>query len=176
MLNAPIDLDVLLSYSLFSVPHCLCTPDGFFPKTNKTSMLRFLMEDYNAEVKYPKDSMFIQDKNALFHTLANFPPTFRGISLQILDLMVSKKGFIFSTDSYYLDSIKTLERKRGCGEQFILVGSATRKPKDFKAFLTNDANKKQLHEVLLKVWENPAAVSRLQISTDAVIIVEGTAH
>ena len=40
----------------------------------------------------------------------------------------------------------------GYGEQFILNGSATRKLKDFKVFLTNDANKKQLCEVLLKVW------------------------
>ena len=43
-------------------------------------------------------------------------------------------------------------KRRGCGEQFILDGTAMRKSKDFKAFLTNDANKKQFCEVLLKVW------------------------
>ena len=58
----------------------------------------------------------------------------------------------------------------------ILDESATRKPKDFKAFLTNDTNKKQLCEVLLKAWGTLAAASRLQKCTDAVIIVEGTAH
>ena len=48
--------------------------------------------------------------------------------------MVSKNIFTFSTDSYHPHSIKTQERQRcGCGEQFILDGSATRKPKDFKA-------------------------------------------
>ena len=153
MLNSPIDFDVLLSYSLSSVPHCLGTPDGFFSKTNKTSMLRFLMEDYNADVQHPKDSMFIQDGNALFHKLVNLPPIFGGICLQVLHLMVSRKSFIFSTDSYHSDSIKAQERKRrGCGEQFILDGPATRKPQDFKAFLTKHANTNQFCEVLLKVW------------------------
>ena len=106
MLSAPIDLDILLTYSLSPIPHCLGTPDGFFSKTNKASMLHFLMEDHNAEVQYPKDSMFIQDGNALFHTLVNMPPTFGGICLQILDLMASKKRFIFSTDSHHPESIK----------------------------------------------------------------------
>ena len=69
------------------------------------------------------------------------------------------------------------ERKqRGCVEQFILDGSSTRKPEDFKAFLTNNTDKKQLCEVLLKVWGSPAAVSHLQKCTNAVIIVEGLAH
>ena len=110
------------------------------------------MEDYNADVQYPKDSIFIQDGNALFHTLVKLPPTFGGICFKIVDLMVSKKSFVFSEDSYHPDSIKTQERqRRRCGEQFILDGSVTRKAKDFKAFLINDANKKQLYEVLLKV-------------------------
>ena len=123
MLNGPIDFDVLLSYSLSPVPHCLGTPEGFFSKTNKASMLRFLMEDYNADVQHPKDSMFIQDGNALSHTLVNLPLTFGGICLQVLHLMVSRKSSIFSRDSYHSDSIKTQERKRrGCGEQFILDG------------------------------------------------------
>ena len=110
-------------------------------------MLRFLMGEYNADVQYPKNSMFIQDGNALFHKLVNFPPTFGGICLKIIDLMVSRKSFIFSADSCYPDSIKIPERqRRGRG----LDKSVTRKPKNFKAFLTNDANKKlggglQLH-------------------------------
>ena len=127
MLNVLIDLEVLLSYSFSHVRHCLNTPDGFFSKTNKASMLQFLMEDYNADVQYPKDSMFIQDGNRFFHTLVNLPPTFGGICLQILDLRVSKKSFIFSTDSHLPDSTKTKKRQQpGCGKQFILDGSATR--------------------------------------------------
>ena len=88
MLNALLDLDLLLSYSFSHVHHCLGTPDGLFSKTNKASMLHSLMEDYNTDVQYPNDSMFIQDENRFFHTLVNLPPTFGGICLQILDLRV----------------------------------------------------------------------------------------
>ena len=150
MLNVPVDLDTLMSYPLSPVPHCLGTHDGFFAKTNKASMLHFIMEGHDVKEQYPKGSMFIQDGNALSHTLSNLPPTFGGICLQILDHMTAKQNFIFSTDFYHQHSIKIQERvSRGCGEQFILQGSSKRMPKDFKAFLTNDENKRQLCEVLL---------------------------
>ena len=51
------------------------------------------MEDYNADVQHPRYSMFIQDGNALLHTLVNLPRTFGGICLQILELMFSQKEF-----------------------------------------------------------------------------------
>ena len=134
MLNVLIDLD----YPLSSVLHCLDTHDGFFAKSNKASMQHFIMEDNDVEKQYPKGSMFIQDWNVLFHTLNNLPPMFGGICLQFLDHMAAKQNFIFSADSYQQDFIKSQGRvRRGCGEKFILQGSATRKPKDFKAFLTN---------------------------------------
>ena len=177
MLNVPIDLDTLMSYPLSPVLHCLGTPDGFFAKTNNASMLHFIMEGHDVKEHYPKGSMFIQDGNALFPTLNNLPPKFGGICLQILDHMTAKQNFIFSTDSYHQDSIKSQERvRRGCREQFILQESATRKPKDFKAFLTNDENKRQLCEVLLQVWSSSAAASGLERCTDVVIIVDGIAH
>ena len=177
MLNVPIGLDTLMSYPLSPVSHCLGTPDGFFAKINKASMLHFIMEDHDVEEQCPKGSIFIQDGNALFHTLNNLPPTFDGLCPQILDHMVAKQNFIFDTDSYHQDSIKSQERVRcGCGEQFILQGSATRKPKDFKTFLTNDENKRQLCEVLLQVWSSSAAASSLKRCNDVVIIVDRIAH
>ena len=164
MLNVPIDLDTLMSYPLSPVLHCLGTPDDFFAKTNKASMLHLIMEGHDVEEQYPKGSMFIQDGDALVHTLNNLPPKFGGICLQILDYMAAKQNFIFSIDSYHQDSIKSQERVRhGCGGQFILQGSATKNPKDFKAFLTNDKSKRQLCEVLLQVWSSSAAASRLEV-------------
>ena len=66
--------------------------------------------------------------------------------------MLTKHDFVFSTDSYPR-SIKTQERLRqGCGEQFPLDGSATRTTEDFKEFLTNDENKRQLCKLILDVW------------------------
>ena len=82
----------------------------------------------------------------------------------------------FSTDCYHQDSIKIQERvRRGCREQFILQGFATRKPKYLKAVLTNDENKRQLCEVLLQVRSSSAVASRLERCTD-VIIIDGIAH
>ena len=65
----PLELQGLLTYSLAPVPHCLGTPDGFFAKTSKASMLYLLMKDNVEEVKYPNQPMFILDENALFHSL-----------------------------------------------------------------------------------------------------------
>ena len=114
---------------------------------------------------------------ALLHTLTNLPPTCGEICLQVLDQMVPKKHFLFSTDSYHPESIKAQERlRRGSSEQIILGGPATRRPYDFKMFLTNDNNKKQMCQLLLQVWGGEEATSRLERTKMAVLIVEGRAH
>jgi hypothetical protein len=164
-----------MKYCLLPVPPSLGTPDGFFSKTNKAAILHYLLKDATPEeLPYPKDALFIQDGMALFHVLTNLPPTWGEIALQVLDHMVAKKHFLFSTDSYHLDSIKAQERlRRGSSEKIILAGPATRKPYDFKMFLANDDNKKQLCQLLLKVWSSERAASRLAKTEMAVLIVEG---
>ena len=99
-----------LTYALASVPHYLGTPDGSFAKTNRVSMLHFLMKDNVKEVKYTTKRMFIQDANTLFHSLIGSAPTFGSVSLQMLSQMAQKQNFIFSTNSYHQDSIKGQER------------------------------------------------------------------
>ena len=176
--DEPLDLEELMKYSLMPVPPSLGTPDGFFSKTNKASILHYLLEDVTPEdLPYPKDALFIQDGMALLHILANLPPTCGEICLQVLDQMVAKKHFLFSTDSYHPDSIKAQERlRRGSWEKIILAGPATRKPYDFKLFLANDDNEKQLCQLLLKVWSSQTAASRLERTEMAVLIVEGRAN
>ena len=112
MLSIPLNLQVLMRYCLLPVDPCLGTVDGYFSKTNKAAPMHYLVADYIKDVVYPKDSFFTQDGNALFYTLTNLAQTFRGISLNILDLMLVKRDFIFSTDCYHTDSIKSQERKR----------------------------------------------------------------
>ena len=94
MQKAALDLDTLMSYSLLSAPHCLRTADGFFAKTNKASTMHFMMEDHSQLVVYPKDFMFIQDVNALFHTMTNLAPTFTGITLdqQLANLKILRSS------------------------------------------------------------------------------------
>ena len=177
LLEEPLNLDELMKYSLSPVPHCLGTPDGFFAKTNKAAMMHYILEDRTDEVPYPKKSFFIQDGNALFHTLTNLPLTFADICLQILDQMVSKTNFILSTDSYKADSIKAQERlRRGYGETFIVKGPATQKPMDFKHFLANEKNKVQFCQLLLKVWGSSKATSCLEKCKTAVVIIEGKVY
>ena len=177
MEKASLNLDTLMGYSLSLVQHCLGTVDGFFAKSNKASMMHFTMEDHSELVAYPKDAMFIQDGNALFHTMTNLAPAFRGIALQLLGLMLPKRDFVFSTESYRLGSIKSQERlRRECGEQFLLDGSATRKPKDFKKFLTNAGNKRQLCKLILDMWSNSSAAAHLQKCNSVVLVKDDKAH
>ena len=160
------------------VPPSLATPDGFFAKTNKAAILHYLLEHATPEdLSYHKDALFIQDGMALLHVLTNLPPTCGDICLQILDQMVAKKHFIFSTDSYHSCPIKAQERlRRGSSDRIILSGPATRKPFDFKIFLANDDNKKQLCQLLLRVWGDRVAASRLQRTEMAILIVEEKAY
>lgn len=176
-LEQPIDLDELLCYSLTPVPPSLGTPDGFFNKTNKASILHYLIEDGDRNASYPKGALFIQDGNALFHMLNDIPQTFGDICLMMLDQMLPKRDFIFSTDSYNADSIKAQERsRRGSSPKYIIGGPSTRKPRDFKLFLTNGENKEQLCKLLLKVWGSEGAASRLSKCNFASLVVDGKVY
>jgi hypothetical protein len=176
-LDEPLNLDELMRYSLTLVPHSLGTVDGFFNKTDKAAMLHFLVEDVRKDERYPDDAIHIQDGNALFHTLTNLAPNFGGICLQVLDHMVAKKNFIFSTDCYHTDSIKAQERlRRGVSQRYLVQGPATRKPSDFKLFLSNEDNKKQLCQLLLRVWSGNESASRLESCGTALVIVDGKAY
>ena len=121
LLSTPTDLDVLMTYCLTPVPASLGTPDGFFSKTNKTAAMHYLLADRNIEVQHPDGALFIQDGNALFHGLTFLPQTFGDVCLLILDQMIAKKNFVFSTDNHHPCSIKVIERlRRGCSERLFL--------------------------------------------------------
>ena len=59
-------------------------------------MIHFMMKDHSEVVAYSKDPMFIQDGSTLFHTMTNLVSTFRGITLQLLYLMLAKCDFLSS--------------------------------------------------------------------------------
>ena len=163
MLDVPLDLKELVRYPWFLVPPSLATPDGFFNKTNKAAMLHALVPSDN-DTPLPSGAFYISDGNALFHSLTNFPPTTGGICKQLLSIMVEKGAFLFSTDSYHgpIDSVKTSERiRRGVSQRYIIEGPATKRPPDLKLFLSNDDNKKQLCELVLKVWSSPECSVKL---------------
>ena len=176
-LDEPVDLDELMRYSLTPVTPSLGTADGFSNNTNKAALLHFFTDNNQEDISYPKCALHIQDGNALFHVLTNIAPTFGEICLQVLDQMVAKKDFIFSTDSYHADSIKAQERlRRGSSQCYLIQGPATRKPSDFKLFLENEQNKTLFCELLRKVWSSNAAASRMEQCGTALVIVDGKAY
>lgn len=69
-----------------------------------------------------------------------------------------------------------MERKRrGTGEKFIVQGEMTKKPADWRIFLTNDENKKQLIQIMFRVWSSEAFAPN--IGTRKVIFIsEGHAY
>ena len=139
-------------------------------------MLHYLLSDHSDEVHYPQNALDIQDENALIHGLKDLPSRFGAICMKVLGQMVIKKhGFVFSTDSYFKDSIKAQERRRrGMSQKLHIDGPATRKPPDMNTFLQNDENKRQLCD-LLRVWSSRDAASRLEGCSPAVLIVQGKA-
>ena len=90
LMDEPLDMAELMAYQLTPVPLSLATPDGFFAKTNKAAMVNYMLDDYQDDIQYPDNALFIQDVMALLHTLTNLQPTFKGICLQILHCMALK--------------------------------------------------------------------------------------
>ena len=140
-------------------------------------MLHYILREHTEEVEIPENAIHIQDGNALFYTLTKLPPTFGDICLLILEIMARKKNFIFSTDCYEEFSIKGQERlRRGNNASAgLIVKSSIQKPEDFKYFLTNEDNKKQLCKLLLEVWSTERASTSLQQCETAILVVEGKA-
>ena len=175
--RSSLDLDELMRYPLTPVPYSLGTADGYFNKTNKAEMKNYLAKqliDTETTTEYANDVFFIQDGNAMFHSMVDIPPTFKGIALRLLDAMIKHKKFIFSTDCYNQFSIKAQERiRRGVSPKHLVPGPATKKPNDFKLFLCNDENKQQLCRLLLKVWSSDDAYSRINQCDSAMLVVDG---
>jgi hypothetical protein len=74
---------------------------------------------------------------------------------------------------YLENSIKSLERKRrGCSEKLIVIGENTKKPPDRKTFLANDENKKQLIELLCRVWSTDNFAPKL-LSKNVITVSDG---
>ena len=89
----------------------------------------------------------------MFYSMTELPDTFGGVCQKIISILPRDTDIIFSTDSYKESSIKSMERKRrGTGDRFLIKGKSMKRPADWKAFLSNDANKEMLINLLLDVW------------------------
>ena len=83
---------------------------------------------------------------------------------------------IFSTDMYHPNSVKAVERlRRRSAAKLIVGGENTKKRKEWKSFLTNNENKKQLIEVLLAVWCSDSFKDNIRDRV-VILICEGEAY
>ena len=121
----------------------------------------------------PNECTLIQDGNFSFY-MKDVPPIMKTISQRIFGSLPAAAETIFSTDSYVdrLHSPKSAERnRRGYGEKFIVEGLNIHRPVDWKAFLTNDENKKSFMHRLLQHWSSPSIME--DIVRRPIIFIEG---
>jgi hypothetical protein len=126
------------------------------------------------DVPPPPDNktLVIEDGNAAFYYQRDLPPNFRDICARLFDMVVRKSDIIFSTDMYLENSIKSMERKRrGCSEKLIVTGENTITAPDWKTFLGNEENKKQLIELLCRVWITDNVAPKLLIKENCHSLV-----
>ena len=115
----------------------------------------------------------MQDGNALFHRITDLPATFGEIALRLLDMMVTCKAFIFSTDCHSKCSKAQEKIKRGISQKYLVSGPATIKSIDVKLFVCNEENKQQLSRMLLQIWSSDDVVSRIKEYETAMLAVDG---
>ena len=171
-----IDLKELLAYPLTQVPYSIATPGGFLNKADKSKGYHCLTKDVE-DVPPPLDdkTLVIEDDNAAFYYLKDLPPSFRDISDRLFDMVARKSDIIFSTDMYLENSIQSMERKRrGCSEKLIVTGENTKKPPDWKTYIANEENKKQLIELLCRVWSTDDFAPKL-LSKNVITVSDGHA-
>ena len=65
--------------------------------------------------------------------------------------------------------------RQGESEKLLIKGTKTRRPAEFKVFLSNSENKTQLFQLMLKSWTSKTAAPLLKDRL-VILIVEGTAH
>ena len=172
-----LDLKELMGYPLTVVPFSLATADGYLAKTDKAKAFHHLTKDYpDADVPPVTETLTVYDGNACFYYLKDIPGDFRQIGSKVFDMIGKAGDVIFSTDQYLPESVKSMERRRrGCGEKLLLKGEATKRPPDWKSFLSNDDNKVQFIKLLLKLWSGDQYAARLH-RRRVVFICEGAAY
>lgn len=171
-----LDLKELMAHQLTPVPYSIATADNFLAKTDKAKGFGYLTKDLEDATPPPTDAtLVVIDGNAVFHCLQQLPSNFREISQKVLDMLPKSTDVVFSTDMYTTNSIKSMERKRrGTGDKIIVKGENTKRPADWKTFLSNDENKKQFTQVLLDVWSKDENAPKYK-NRKIILICEGEA-
>jgi hypothetical protein len=164
-----------LTYPLSPIPWALATPDGLPAKTEK-SVLMHKMENPAVIITTNRNTLkeVVIDGNAMFHSLNNIPETFGQLTDKIFELLPPANRIHFVTDCYRAKSIKYPERKRRGSTKtkpLLLRGQSTKTPRDWKSFLSNDDNKRNLITLLKESWEDDRYANRLKVKDKEILFV-----
>ncbi|GFO42730.1 hypothetical protein PoB_006923500 [Plakobranchus ocellatus] len=144
-------MEKVLKYPLSPVPWSLSSPGGLPLKINKATLLHKLENTFNCfesqDFSRQPDTAYIIDGNALLHCLPSGPDTFKDFAKQAFRSLPQAASVHFETDTYKPYSKKSCECLRSgssTSKSYVLQVSATKVPKNFKEFLSNDGKKKAL--------------------------------
>jgi hypothetical protein len=93
----------LLAYPLTPVPYNVAIADDFLNKADKSKGYHFLTK-YVEDVPPPSDdkTLVIEDGNAAFHYLKDFPPNFRDICARMFDMVVRTNSLKFARNPQFV--------------------------------------------------------------------------
>ena len=120
------------------------------------------------------ETLVRENGNALFHSIVSVPETFKMISQSFLLRLPKNSDVIFSTDLYKKASTKQKERQhRGQGPMYRIQGQ-TKRPDDWKLFLSNSSNKLRLAKILKETWKSDECAPNFHERTVTIICEGGT--
>ena len=118
---------------------------------------------YDAGIPPSGETLTIYDGNASFYQMGDRQLIARRLDPLFLTSLARQMSLFFCTDQYLPGSVKSMEMKRrGSGEKLLLKRGAIKRLSDWKSFMSNDENKTQFIQLLLKMWSSDNYALRLQ--------------
>ena len=163
-LDKKINMKLLMSFPITPVPLSIGTSNAMLLKTDTAKGMHYLLKNQLSPEKADKNfKLVIEDGNALLYALKDIPCDFKEICFKTTwNGLFKTCDKIFSTDMYYPDSVKSMERhRRGSGGKLIIKGANIKKPKCWEKKLSNHKNKHQLIKLMLNVQQTNLTASHL---------------
>ena len=161
--NTTSKLSHIFSFQLTPVSYCLATPDGLPNTTPKYKLRAFLEKNvplFDSDIS--SEAIYVDDGNATIHALPKLSQTFGQLAMCLFNMLPRVKQVHFLTNSYHPHSIKSPERaRRGRSQTIILAGRESPLPLDWKNFLHNEENKRQLFQFILSEWSTNKYAGKL---------------
>ena len=124
-------------------------------KLDKSKLMHLLEAKSESSVTLLlEETTYIVDGNAHFQACVGLPDNFEELCLQLFTTLPKCPTIHFVTDTYKESSIKQAERSRRGSSMKHLIGPKTKLPSDFKVFLFNSDNKRQLIALILSEWQS----------------------